>query len=167
MLGDFNTGPNAPCKRSRVAQGMHIRRRRPTPNAHLMRVFGCYGRHSPEGSPSPASSRSVRLGPRPNHPAASDSGREIPRHHPEPFAGNTENRKTARIATFLRLGTVTLSSISNIGVKAQVISRATTRFRFTGTEKSPQSKKSCKNIRIFVFATGEQPRQSRSAKTIQ
>lgn len=43
MFGDFNTGPNAPRKRSRVAQGIHIGRRRSIPNAHSMRIFGCFG----------------------------------------------------------------------------------------------------------------------------
>lgn len=65
-------------------------------------------------------------------------------------SGIPKNRKSVQIATFLRLGTVALPSISNIGVKAQVISRVTTRFRFTGTEKSPQSKKVAK-ISEFLF----------------
>lgn len=85
--------------------------------------------------------------------------------HP-PFR-DLKNKKSVHIATFLRLRTVALPSISNIGVKAQVIGRATTRFRFTGTKKSPQPQKSCKDTRFFVFATGKSPRQSRSAKTIQ
>ena len=65
-------------------------------------------------------------------------------------SGIPKNRKSVQIATFLRLRTVALPSISNIGVKAQVISRVTTRFRFTGTEKSPQSKKVAK-ISEFLF----------------
>ena len=43
MFGDFNTGPNAPRKRSRVAQGIHIGKRRSIPNARSMRIFGCFG----------------------------------------------------------------------------------------------------------------------------
>ena len=85
----------------------------------------------------------------------------------DPPFWDLKNKKSVHIATFLRLRTVTLPSISNIGVNAQVIGRATTRFRFTGTKKSPQPQKSCKDTRIFVFATGKSPRQSRSAKTIQ
>ena len=46
MFGDFNTGPNAPRKRSRVAQGIHIGKRGSIPNTHSMRIFGCSVRHS-------------------------------------------------------------------------------------------------------------------------
>lgn len=109
---------------------------------------------------------------------SSNIGRSVSRHNLthvailgplfwDPPFWDLKNKKSVHIATFLRLRTVTLPSISNIGVNAQVIGRATTRFRFTGTKKSPQPQKSCKDTRIFVFATGKSPRQSRSAKTIQ
>lgn len=71
-----------------------------------------------------------------------------------PHSGIPKNRKSVQIATFLRLWTVTLSSISNIGVKAQVISRVTTRFRFTGAKKSPQSKKKLQKYPNFCFCNG-------------
>ena len=145
MLGDFNTGPNAPCKRSRVAQGMHIRRRRPTPNAHLMRVFGCYGRHSPEGSPPPASSRSAAPRPSPNHPATStpdhpaapDLGRTIPRHYPEPFAGRLKTEKRLGLQLFCDWGLSWTPPIADRDAKAQIIGCAAAYFRFRGAEKSP------------------------------
>ena len=57
---------------------------------------------------------------------------------------------------FFRLRTVALPSILKYRRKsAGNQSCDQTRFRFTGTKKSPQSKKSCKNIRIFVFCNGQ------------
>ena len=61
------------------------------------------------------------------------------------------NKKSIHIATFLRLRTVALPSISNICVKAQVIGRATTRFRFTGTKKESAIAKKLQRYLNFCF----------------
>ena len=63
-----------------------------------------------------------------------------------------ENKKMARIATFLRLRIVAWFQIASRGVKTRIIGHKTAYFRFAGAGGSPLSKKSCKDARIFVFA---------------
>lgn len=70
-------------------------------------------------------------------------------------SGIPKNRKSVQIATFLRLRTVALPSISNIGVKAQETSHATTRFRFTGTEKESPIEKKLQKYPNFCFCNGQ------------
>lgn len=70
-------------------------------------------------------------------------------------SGIPKNRKSVQIATFFRLRTVALPSISNIGVKAQVISRVTTRFRFTGTKKESPIEKKLQKYPNFCFCNGQ------------
>ena len=68
-----------------------------------------------------------------------------------------KNKKSARIATFLRLGTVAGCLIADWDAKTQVIGCTVALFRSEGTKKSPQSQKSCKEARIFVFVIAELP----------
>lgn len=61
------------------------------------------------------------------------------------------------------------SPIADRGTKAQVISCTAAYFRLEGAEKSPQSKKSCKNGGIFVFdgpivAIGQIQQRARPSK---
>lgn len=69
------------------------------------------------------------------------------------------NKKSVRIATFLRLAIVASSPIANRGTKTQVICRVKAPFRFAGTGKSSQSQKSCRDAEIFVFTMGGLPQQ--------
>ena len=64
------------------------------------------------------------------------------------------NKKSVRIATFLRLAIVVSSPIANRGTKTQVICRVKAPFRFVGTGKSSQSQKSCRDAEFFVFTMG-------------
>ncbi len=93
---------------------------------------------------------------------SSNIGRSVSRHNLthvailgplfwDPPFWDLKNKKSVHIATFLRLRTVALPSISNIGVKAQVIGRATTRFRFTGTKKESAIAKKLQRYLNFCF----------------
>lgn len=93
---------------------------------------------------------------------SSNIGRSVSRHNLthvailgplfwDPPFWDLKNKKSVHIATFLRLRTVALPSISNIGVNAQVIGRATTRFRFTGTKKRVPNRKKVAKIPEFLF----------------
>ena len=66
-----------------------------------------------------------------------------------------KNKKSACIAIFLRLGTVVGCLIADWDAKTQVIGCTVAPFRSEGTKKSPQSQKSCKEARIFVFRTAQ------------
>ena len=68
-----------------------------------------------------------------------------------------KNKKSACIAIFLRLGTVVGCLIADWDAKTQVIGCTVALFRCEGTKKSPQSQKSCKEARIFVFVIAELP----------
>ena len=48
-----------------------------------------------------------------------------------------ENKKSVRIATFLRLGIVAWFQIASRGVKTRIIGHKAAYFRFTGAEGSP------------------------------
>ena len=68
-----------------------------------------------------------------------------------------QKQKSACIAIFLRLGTVTGFLIADWDAKTQVIGCTVALFRSEGTKKSPQSQKSCKEAEIFVFVIVELP----------
>ena len=61
------------------------------------------------------------------------------------------NKKSARIATFFRLGIVAWRQNAIRSPKTQ---QKTAVFGPEGAERSPQSQKSCKDIEFFVFAMG-------------
>lgn len=68
---------------------------------------------------------------------SADSRSPRPRHRPEVVAGRLKTKKTARIATFLRLRIVMDSPDRKSRCKRQVIDCSAAYFRFEGTEKSP------------------------------
>lgn len=223
MFGDFNTGPNAPRKRSRVAQGIHIGKRGSIPNTHSMRIFGCSVRHStftrsvamqttphpdrrvhnPNGAPALRPScrarpprihpatwvwaaprpsrnmglchptaprpdrrrailqhraqtvvdlfRSAKFDPRLDHPAALDLGRPVPDTTPKPLGGEPKQKKSARIATFLRLGIVMGSPDCGSRCKNAGNRPLGSLFPLWRNRKESLIAKSCKNGGIFVF----------------
>ena len=156
MFGDFSTGPNAPRKRSRVAQGIHIGKRRSIPNAHSMRIFGCSIRHS-------TFARSVAIQTTPLwrreyagstvlHPGRPEFiPQRGPRLHPDHLATPDLRHSRTISQLFCDCGLSWAPLIADHGAKAQVIGRTAAYFRLEGAEKSPQSQKSCKNGGIFVF----------------
>lgn len=64
------------------------------------------------------------------------------------------NRNAARIATFLRLRIAAGRQSTDFGPKTHKIGHKTVQFRFAKTRGNPQSQKSCKSTRIFVFVMG-------------
>ena len=184
MFGDFNTGPNAPRKRSRVAQGIHIGRRRSISNTHSMRIFGCSIRHSifarsvvmqttplwrrecagstvlHPGRPEFIPQRGPGL--HPDHPATPDlrHSRTISQRQtcsvpspmpPRTLCGESENKKSAQIATFLRLRIVMDSSDRGSRRKSAGDRPYSSIFPLRGSGKESAIAKKLQKWRDFCF----------------
>ncbi len=90
-------------------------------------------------------------------------GGALPPAPPKPVS-ETQNKIADQIATFLRLGIAAWPLIADLGTKEQEISRKAPIPALRGTEKSPQSQKSCKETEIFVFTIEEPPQRGKSHK---
>lgn len=90
-------------------------------------------------------------------PKNPESDRFPQRHRLEAVPENPETKNRPVLQLFCDYGLPWVPLIANQGVKAQVICCKAAIVRFPETEKSPQSQKSCKIVRIFVFAMGGSP----------